>query len=120
MTLLPKSNKKTIIAKDGLFKDIKGELAILKNTEGDELLKFVEDKIVLVKSIDKVFLFKIIALGALGVITQELEDMDFIDLSQMHLMGAMLIVSGDDFNELEKNVKKDIMISEENKSIIIL
>lgn len=121
MTLLPKiQDKKAIIAKDGLGNKVTGQLVFIKSLETDDLIKIIEDKIVLIDKIDKVSLFKSLGLGALGVITKELEDFDFLDLSGRYFEEPFLIVSDEDFKKLEKHDRKDIQVNPEEKSITFL
>jgi len=80
----------------------------------------IKGKILLTKSIDKLYVFKTIGLEAVGIITQELEGIDFVDLEEKQVKMPVLEVSEEDFRKLVKEKDKKIYLFGKNKSIIIL
>jgi len=115
-----KTDKETILATDGVGGEAEGELEYLVDSDETKLNAGIKGKILLTKDIEKVYLFKAIGLEAAGIITQELEDIDFVDLAEKHAWMPVLQVSEEDFKKLAKEKDKNIYLFGRNKSIILL
>ncbi len=113
-----KTDKNVLVAIDSLGKENTGELLHIESLEN--LDKDVEDKILILKSIDKISLFKAIGLDVVGIITTEIEDTDFIDLAEKPIDISLAIVSKEDFDKLVKSKSKKVYLNGENKNIVIL
>ena len=59
-------------------------------------------------------------LEAAGVITEKLEDIDFVDLEEKKVRMPIMEVNEEDFKKLVKEKDKNIYLFGKNKSIIIL
>lgn len=115
-----KTDKEAVIAKDALGKKADGEIYYIESLDFNKLTSEISDKIILVKILDKTSLFKILGLDAKGIITEEIDDVDFIDLNDKKIETPILSVSEEDFKKILKNKNKEIFLDGENKSIIIL
>jgi len=54
----------------------------LEDAQEEHLGKEIEGKVILTKLIDRVAIFKAIGLDANGIITEDLENADFVDLTE--------------------------------------
>ncbi len=115
-----KTDKDAILAQDGLGKEKEGELLYLKDSQEENLSKEIEEKIILVRTIDRVAVFKAIGLDASGIVTQDLENADFVDLSEKTIETPIMIVNDDDFKKLVKANGKKVYLGGKDKSIVIL
>jgi hypothetical protein len=115
-----KTDKEALIAKDGIGKKGEGEAFYIEDPDFNRLTSQIENKVVLISKLDKISLFKILGLDASGVITEEVEDLDFIDLDNKKIIVPILSVSEEDFKKAVKNKNKRMFLDGENKSIIIL
>lgn len=115
-----KTDKEAILAKDSLGKKAEGDIYYIENLDFNKLTSDISDSVVLVKKIDRTSLFKIIGLGANGIITEEIDDVDFVDLNDKKIETPILSVSEEDFKKISKNKNKKVFLDGENKSIVIL
>ncbi len=115
-----KTEREAVIAKDALGKKAEGEIFYIENLDFNKLTSEISDKIILVKILDKTSLFKILGLDAKGIITEEIDDVDFIDLNDKKIEIPILSVSEEDFRKILKNKNKKIFLDGESKSIIVL
>lgn len=115
-----KTDREAVIAKDALGKKAEGQVYYIESLDFNKLTSEISDKIVLVKILDKTSLFKILGLDAKGIITQELDEVDFIDLNDKKIDTPILSISEEDFKKIIKNKNKKLFLDGENKSIIIL
>jgi len=115
-----KTDKDAILAQDGLGKEKEGELLHLENSQEESLTKEIEGKVILVKTIDRVAIFKAIGLDAGGIITESLENADFVDLTEKTIEAPIMIVGEDDFKRLLKAKGKKVYLGGKDKSIVIL
>jgi hypothetical protein len=114
------TDKDAILAEDGLGKEKEGELLHLGSAEEESLSNQIEGKVILVKTIDKVAIFKAIGLDANGIIVSNLENIDFIDLTEKAIEMPIMIVDDDNFKRLVKAGKKIVYLGGKDKSIVIL
>lgn len=115
-----KTDKDAILAEDGLGKEKEGELLYLENAQEEHLSREIEEKIVLTKTIDRVAIFKAIGLDSAGIITQNLEGIDFIELSGKNIETPIMILNEDNFKRLVKAKGKKVYLGGKDKSIVIL
>jgi len=115
-----KTDQDTTLALDGLGEGAEGELLYIKQVEEASLGRQVTDRILLTSVIDKVSLFKAIGLDAIGIITQNLEDTDFIELTSKNLKTPVMTVAEEEFKKLVKEDGKQIYIGGKDKTIAIL
>lgn len=115
-----KTDKEAVIAKDSLGKKAEGEIYYIESLDFNKLTSEISDKVILVKTLDKTSLFKILGLDAKGIITEEIDEVDFIDLTDKKIGTPILSVSEEDFKKILKNKEKKVFLDGENKSIIVL
>jgi len=115
-----KTNQQAVLVKDSVGKEGRGKLKFIQNFDSEKLTAGIDEKIAVVKKIDKASLFKIIGLGGAGVIIEDLEGMDFIDLNDKKIKIPVMIVSNNDFEKIEKKDGESAYLNGENKCIIIL
>jgi len=115
-----KTDRNAILAQDGLGGEKEGELLYLESTQEEDLSSVIEGKIILAKTIDKVAVFKAIGLDVSGIITESLENMDFVDLAEKAIITPIMTVSEDDFKKLIKANGKKIYLGGKDKSIVVL
>lgn len=114
-----KTQKNTVLAKEAFGVNITAEI-LVKNLVLGNITEDVNDKIIVTQNLDKVSLFKSLGLGAKGIITVTLEDIDFPDFSDQLVNDAILIVEEKDFDKLKKQAGKKIIADIKAKLIIIL
>ena len=115
-----KTDKNAILALDGLGEEKTGELLYLESAQEENLSSVIEGKIILTKTIDRVAVFKAIGLDVGGIITEDLENMDFVDLTEKSITVPIMIVNEDDFKKLIKVNGKSIYLGGKDKSIAVL
>ncbi len=115
-----KTDKEAILALDGIGGESEGIIEYLVDSDETKLDASIKGKILLTKAIDKVYVFKTVGLEAVGIITEKLEDVDFVDLEEKKVRMPVLEVSEEDFKKLVKEKDKNIYLFGKNKSIIIL
>jgi hypothetical protein len=115
-----KTDKETIVALDGVGLEGEGVIEYLADSDETKLESGIKGKILLTKAIDKLYVFKTIGLEAAGIITEKLEDIDFVELEEKRVRMPILEVSEEDFKRLVKYSRKNIYLFGRNKSIIIL
>lgn len=115
-----KTDKHAFIAEDALGKDGKGEAIHIEELELGKINSDIEGKVVLVRLLDKVSLFKIIGLDATGIVTEEFKELDFIDLNEKKIRIPVVNVTDEDFKKLVKLSGRIFLLNGENKSIIVL
>lgn len=109
-----KSDQDVISTEDVLGASVNGELfEVLEKIE-----KNVEGKIILKESVDKLNAFKSFGLGAIALITKELEDFDFIDLGK-EFGNTIAVVSEDAYKKLKLKKGKSIVIEAQSKIILL-
>jgi len=115
-----KTDKNAILAEDGLGKEKEGDLLYLEDAQEEHLGKEIEGKVILTKLIDRVAIFKAIGLDANGIITEDLENADFVDLTEKVIETPIMIVNGENFKKLVKANGKKVYLGGKDKSIVIL
>ena len=115
-----KTDKEAVIAEDSLGGEQTGELLYIEHFDQDKLTKEIEDKVLLAKQIDKVSLYKAIGLNAAGVIIQQIEDVDFVDLTERNMIDPVMIINEADFKRLSKLDGKKVYLNGKDKSIIVV
>ena len=115
-----KTDKDIILAEDSLGGEASGEIIYFANLEENKLNSNIAGKIILVKLLDKVSFYKIMGLDAAGIITQEIEDTDFIDLIEKRIQTPVMNVTDEDFKKIVKRDGKQVYLNGKDKSIAIL
>ena len=115
-----KTDKEAVMALDGVGGEAEGEIEYLADSEETKLSAQVKGRILLTKSIDKVYIFKTIGLEAAGIVTESLEGIDFVDLEEKRVRMPILEVGEEDFKKLVKDKDKKLYLFGRNKSIILL
>lgn len=115
-----KTDKNAILAQDGLGIEKEGELLYLETAEEEDLKSVIEGKIILAKTIDRVAVFKAIGLDVSGIVTEDLEGMDFVDLTEKSITTPIMIVNEDDLKKLIKANGKRVYLGGKDKSIVVL
>ncbi|MBI3984556.1 MAG: hypothetical protein HY344_01245 [Candidatus Levybacteria bacterium] len=113
-----KTTKTVVAAKDAFGWDATGELVFIKPPV--KLSEDIEGKIIAVDKADKLLLYKAIGLSAIGIITSDLEEVDFIDFEERKINAAIMLLERQEFEKLEKINGKKILCDVEGKAIIIL
>jgi hypothetical protein len=115
-----KTQRDAFVAEDSLGGEAEGEIFYIEHFDPEKLSNKVSGKILLVKDLDKVSLFKIIGLDAFGVITLEISDADFVDLSGKAIKTPVMNVTEEDFKKLVSKNGAKVFLNGKSKSIIIL
>lgn len=115
-----KTDKDVILAEDSLGGQASGEILYFANLLENELNSSIAGKVALVKTLDKVSFYKIMGLDAAGIITQEIEDTDFIDLTEKRITTPVMNVTDEDFKKIVKKDGKKVYLNGKDKSIAIL
>ena len=115
-----KSQAEAFVAEDSLGEDAQGEILYIEDFDTEKLSSKISGKIVLVKDLDKVSLFKIMGLDASGVMTLEINDADFIDLSEKKIKTPVMNITDEDFKKLALKNGEKVILDGRNKSIIVL
>jgi hypothetical protein len=115
-----KTAQLAFIAKDAVGDEGSGKLKVIEEYDPEKLTAGILEKIPVVKTIDNVSLFKIIGLGGAGIIIQELEGMDYVDLNEKKIEIPVMVVSSDDFEKLTKKDGSRVYLNAVSKSIIVL
>ena len=117
-----KTDRQALLAKRAGGQEARGELFAI----GDEEIDFnkitveVAKKIVLGKNFAKGAIFKVFALGALGVVGAQIGESDFEDLEEKGIKLPVVQVEEEDFDKLVKYSKKEVYLDPKNKSIVVL
>ncbi len=112
-----KTSSTSLPLKDAIGESATGEIVEVKNQETENE---VEGKIVIVESATRLFIYKSLSLRAKGIISQDLEDLDFIDLQGKNFEGSVALVDKEIFAKIKKMTGKTVSIDVANKSIAIL
>jgi hypothetical protein len=115
-----KTDKEAIMALDGVGGEAEGAIEYLPDSDETKLGASIKGKILLAKSIDKLYVFKTIGLEATGIVTEKLEGIGFVNLEEKQVKMPVLAVSEEDFGKLIKEKDKKLYLFGKNKSIIIL
>jgi hypothetical protein len=115
-----KTEKHAILAVDGVGGEASGAIEYLADSDETKLDSCIKGKILLTRGIDKVYVFKTIGLEAAGIVTEQLEDIDFVDLEEKKVRMPIVEVSEEDFKKLVKEKDKNLYLFGKNKSIIVL
>lgn len=115
-----KTDKEAIIAEDCVGEEAEGEIFQIEKIDFNNLTSDISDKVIAVRKLDKVSLFKIIGLGANAVITEEIDDIDFIDLVEKRIKTPVMNVTDEDFKKIIKKEGRKVYLNAKVKSILIL
>ncbi len=113
--ILIKTDALALTAKDILGDSIVGEVLVDSSQSLDSR---IEGKIVVRDSFDKLSVFKAFGLGALGIVTKDLADFDFLAIGN-DFRNTIVTVGEDDYKKLEKSNGKNIHIERDSKLIIL-
>lgn len=114
-----KTEKQVIIAKDALGQNITGEL-LVRDFTAQSLNDEVNEKVLVTKTLDKTSFYKAFGLGVKGIITVDLEGIDFLDFANNSMQEPVFLISEDDFKKMKKNNGKTVFGEIKTKGIIIL
>ncbi len=117
-----KTEKQALFAKRAAGEEATGELFLIENEDIDfsNITAEVAKKIVLGKNFAKGVIFKVFALGALGVVGVGIREGDFEDLEEKGIKSSTVQIEEADFDKLIKNSKKQIYLDPKNKSLVVL
>ena len=115
-----KTDKDAILAQDGIGEEAEAEIVYLEEAEEEDLSKTIEEKVLLIKVIDRVAIFKAIGLDVAGIVAEELEEMDFVDLTDKKISIPIMIVNEEDFKKLVKLNGKKVYLGGKDKNIVVL
>jgi len=115
-----KTDREAMLAQDGVGEESEGEIVYLPDSDETKLNTDIKGKILLTKAIDKIYLFKTIGLEAAGIITEEIEGIDFVDLTEKNIKMPVLEISEEGFKKMIKYDGKKVYLFGKNKSIIVL
>ena len=117
-----KTDRDALLAKRAGGEEAKGELFLIEDEEIDfaKITAEVAKKIVLGKNFVKGSIFKVFALGALGVVGVKIEESDFENLQEKGIKSPVVQIEEIDFAKLVKQNNKQVYLDPENKSLIVL
>lgn len=113
-----KTAKNVVVTKDAFGKDAIGNLLLIKNA--NSLSEEVNGKIIAVNLIDRVFLYKALSLGAIGIIATDFDDLDSIEVESTNIDGGVVLIDSKDFTKLEKENGNKILVDVKGKAILFL
>lgn len=113
-----KTAKNAVVAKDAFGKDAIGNLLLIKNA--NSLSEEISGKIIAVNLIDRVFLYKALSLGAIGIIATDFDDIDFIEVENTNIDGAVILIDSKEFIKLEKENGNKVLVDVKGKAILFL
>jgi hypothetical protein len=117
-----KTEKTTVLVEKVCGKGVRGSLLILdkKEVEDEDVKKEVEDKIIVGQCFEKAAIFKILAMGGLGVIALNTCEQDLKDVFERSSGKPIFLVSEENYKKLEKYQGKEVYLDSENKAIVVL
>jgi len=117
-----KTDRQALLTKRAAGEEAKGELFVIEDEEIDfsKITAEVAKKIVLGKNFAKGAIFKVFALGALGVVGAQIGESDFEDLEEKGIKSPVVQIEEGDFNKLVKHNKKQVYLDPKNKSLVVL
>jgi len=115
------TDKNGIVSEKVSGENANGELFLIEGDEIDssKLTEKISGKIVLGKKFDKTAVYKTLAMGAVGIICQEIEDADFNDYQEKKTKNPLFKVSKENFEKLVKTNGKPVVLEAEKKLIIL-
>jgi hypothetical protein len=117
-----KTDRQALLAKRAMGEEARGELFVIEDEEIDfsKITAEVSQKIVLGKNFVKGAIFKVFALGALGVVSVQIGESDFEDLEEKRIKSPVVQIEKEDFDKLVKHNKKLVYLDPKNKSLVVL
>jgi hypothetical protein len=117
-----KTEKQTVVAKRAGGEEVRGELFLIADEDIDfsKITAEVSKKIVLGKNFAKGSIFKVFALGALGIVSAQIGESDFEDLEEKGIKSPVVQIEKGDFDKLVKHNKKQVYLDPKNKSLVVL
>ncbi len=117
-----KTDRQALLAKRSAGEEARGELFAIEDEEIDfsKITAEVAKKIVLGKNFAKGAIFKVFALGALGIVSAQIRESDFEDLEEKGIKSPVLQIEEGDFDKLVKHNKKQVYLDPKNKSLVVL
>jgi hypothetical protein len=117
-----KTEKQAIIADKACGEGTRGELLVIgkKEIEDEDIKKEVNGRVVAGQCFEKAAIFKILAIGGLGIITQNSNEPGLKDACERNLPKPLFLLSEDNFQKLEKFQGKQVYLDVENKAIVLL
>lgn len=117
-----KTDRQALLAKRAAGEETRGELFVIGDEEIDfsKITAEVTKKIVLGKNFAKGSMFKVFALGALGVVGVQIRESDFEDLEEKGIKSPVVQIEEEDFDKLLKYNQKQVYLDPKNKSLIVL
>lgn len=118
--IVVKTDKEAVVAKESWGDEATGEIEYIEKLDQDKLTSKVENKVLVTENIDKLGLFKAVALNVAGVVSESLDGIDFTELSDKKIKTPITVVESEDLKKILKNKNKKIYLNGKNKSIIII
>ncbi len=117
-----KTEKAAIMVDKTNGKSAKGELLVLdkKEIEDEDIKKEVNERIVAGKDFELAAIFKIFAIGGLGVITINEDKKVESEILEKKLSKPFFLLSKENYEKIEKLKGKEIFLDSTNKSIITI
>jgi hypothetical protein len=117
-----KTDRATVLAEETNGKSGKGNLLVLEKTEVEDqdVAKEVSENIVAAESFEKAAIFKILAIGGLGIITLSRNKENLEDVLAKNLNKPLFFVSNESFEDLKKYKNREVSLDADNKIISVL
>lgn len=113
-----KTSLDAVVANDSLGQEAEGKIFYLKNATEVVFNQNSKGKVLLIKAIDKASIFKAIGLDVIGIITKELEDLDFVDLTDKKINIPIMVIKDEDFEKVAKRTDSHVFLNGKDKSLI--
>lgn len=96
-----------------------GVLKVLEKAEPEYLSEELKNKILLIPDTTRLFVFKAMGVGVKGIILNEIDEEIFEELLEKLIKIPVCLVGKQEFEKLEKDNGKSVLINPEGKSILI-
>lgn len=117
-----KTEKPTILLESTSGKNVRGELFCLSRefVDDEDVKKDVGGKVIAGKMFEKAAVFKAIAIGALGIITTDINSTKFSELAERKIDTPIFGISDKNYDNLLKYNGSQVYMDSVNKVIIVL
>jgi len=115
------TDKKAIACEKAVGEKNQGELIIIEGEDIDynKIPEKVSEKIILGKKFEKAAVYKAIAMGVVGIICQEIDNLDFEEYQEKQIKSPILQINSEDFIKLAKSSEKVIFLDPDKKLILL-
>lgn len=117
--IVVKSDKDAISLIQVSGQNTKGILEVLEKPEPEFLSIELKDKIILISTTTRLFVFKAIGVGAQGLISESIDEGIFEELLEKQIKTPVCVVENQGFEKLKKENGKMVSINQDTKSILI-